>query len=379
MSVTPRILWQNFSQLTGVALTASSKTTSMPVSMLGDPLRSQKWRSLVGWNIVAGFNDELDFTEGVTGDATATLTPGNYATGTLLAAEIQTQLNAAATDNTYTVTYSTTTFKFTFTRATGAATFGIEWSTGSNATSSCGLDLGFAVAADDTGATTYTSDEVSYHTREWVKIVLPSAQGVTAGVALDHNLLDTSATITLEGHTSDAWTSPDTSEELTNDGDGKRIEFFTESIKQFWRFVIDDVQNPVGYSELGVAWVSDYTTPSTAYNAEVRRIRGEQSKVSFADQGAGYQDAKPTRMNWRLIWGHVTVADKTNFETIGDYVTAGRPFFFAFDPTEAAGGDAADDTYYVFCPAGITITDNLGPDVSALKWRVDMPLAEALG
>ena len=56
-----------------------------------------------------------------------------------LAAEIQTQMNAVATDNTYTVTYSPTTHRFTIARATGTASFGLEWSTGANAAASIGL------------------------------------------------------------------------------------------------------------------------------------------------------------------------------------------------------------------------------------------------
>ncbi len=123
---------------------------------------AQQEGAVQGWNdIVAGTNDKLDFTEGTTGDATATITAGKYATGAALATEIQTQMNSAATDNTYTCTYSTSTHKFTIARDTGSDTIGLEWSTGSNAATTIGDDIGFDTSADDTGATSYTSDFVS--------------------------------------------------------------------------------------------------------------------------------------------------------------------------------------------------------------------------
>ena len=113
-----------------------------------------------GWLIVAGENDKLDITEGVTGDATATITAGNYATGALLATEIATRLNVAATDNTWTCTYSSATGKFTIGH-NNAQTGGLEWLTGANAASSIGARLGYTVSADDTGAATYASDNAS--------------------------------------------------------------------------------------------------------------------------------------------------------------------------------------------------------------------------
>lgn len=66
------------------------------------------------------------------------------------------------TTETITVTYSDTTGKFTFATAT-SATFSLLWNTGANAANTIGTKLGFSVAANDTGALTYTSDSaVSY-------------------------------------------------------------------------------------------------------------------------------------------------------------------------------------------------------------------------
>ena len=123
--ITPRLVWQNFCFLGGAVITVSSAQSTYPKAYLKDQHPGIQWRSKVGWNIIVDYNDAFDFTEASEGDASATLTAGNYATGDLMAAELQTQINAAATDNTYTVTYSTATYKFTIARDTGADAFGL--------------------------------------------------------------------------------------------------------------------------------------------------------------------------------------------------------------------------------------------------------------
>lgn len=73
-----------------------------------------------------------------------------------LATALQTAINAATTE-TITVTYSNETGKFTIASDTSTV-LELLWNTGTNAANSIGETLGFAVAANDTGATTYTSD-----------------------------------------------------------------------------------------------------------------------------------------------------------------------------------------------------------------------------
>lgn len=105
-----------------------------------------------------GAGDDIDFTEdplGVPKVCTVSLVHAAY-TGATLASHIETSLNAAACapDNTYTAVYSTTTHKFTISRATGAKAFDILWNSGTNNATAADTLLGFA--ADVTGATTYT-------------------------------------------------------------------------------------------------------------------------------------------------------------------------------------------------------------------------------
>jgi hypothetical protein len=94
----------------------------------------------------------LDFNDG--GDQVAVVTAKFYKDPHELASALQTAMNSVSSG--FTVVYSDTTGKFTFTKASG--TFELLWDTGANAANSIGPVLGFSVVADDTGVLTYTSD-----------------------------------------------------------------------------------------------------------------------------------------------------------------------------------------------------------------------------
>lgn len=101
----------------------------------------------------------IDFTEDGPTTYAAAISAGWYKTPQAVASALQTAMNATATAQTYTVTYSNTTGKFSI---VGTGTLlSILWNTGANAANTIGDKIGFSVAADDTGtgATTgYTSD-----------------------------------------------------------------------------------------------------------------------------------------------------------------------------------------------------------------------------
>jgi len=106
-----------------------------------------------GWAATASTN-RLDFKDNNITFA-ATLTNGEYLPAEF-ASEVQRAMRLANTDNqANTCTYSFTTRKFTL---TGTSIFQLLLGTGANAASDCNGLLGFA-ASDETGATTYTSDD----------------------------------------------------------------------------------------------------------------------------------------------------------------------------------------------------------------------------
>lgn len=96
----------------------------------------------------------IDFNEGGA-SLVATLTVGFYKDPHELADSVAAAFNLTATD-VWTCVYSDTTGKFTI--ASDGVTAELEWSTGANTANTAGTKLGFLVAADDTGALTYTSD-----------------------------------------------------------------------------------------------------------------------------------------------------------------------------------------------------------------------------
>lgn len=105
-----------------------------------------------GYVIRTGVNDTLVFSRSAV-TYTVTLTPGQY-TGTVLAALIQAGMRAQDTGNNYTVTFDTSTLKFTLATA-GAVNFELLWST-SAVTQRLAPTMGFATT-DLTGSPTYTS------------------------------------------------------------------------------------------------------------------------------------------------------------------------------------------------------------------------------
>lgn len=94
MAVTPRLLDTNLIQAAATVLSASSQDPAFTLSKLRDELRSQTWRSVLGWNQLRAASDALDFKEG-TDRRVAFLTAGNYPTGALITAQVASAMNAA--------------------------------------------------------------------------------------------------------------------------------------------------------------------------------------------------------------------------------------------------------------------------------------------
>ncbi len=104
-------------------------------------------------------NDDIDFTDDG-GIIVASVTQKVYRTPIELASELQTVMQASADasgGDDVLVSYSNTDGKYTISTLTGTV-LSLLWDTGTNTATTIGGALGFTVSADDTGATTYTSD-----------------------------------------------------------------------------------------------------------------------------------------------------------------------------------------------------------------------------
>lgn len=104
---------------------------------------------------IAAADVYLDFLDDATTRAAA-ITAKVYRDPYELATALQDSMNALGSSNTFTVTYSSVTGKFTI--ASDGTTLSLLWNTGTNTANTIGDKIGFSVAANDTGALTYTSD-----------------------------------------------------------------------------------------------------------------------------------------------------------------------------------------------------------------------------
>ncbi len=168
---------------------------------VGDTLKLMKYAlgqvssvEVASFVVSAGVNDKIDFTEDGGGAVAATLTAGSYKAGAssadagTLCALIKAQMEAVNGASTYTVTYSTTTKKFTVTKSSGV--FVIKWATGTNTATSARTLMGFT-NADTSSAIAATSDSTVESVWDHTMMPLDAiTYGLSAGLTAQIKLAD---------------------------------------------------------------------------------------------------------------------------------------------------------------------------------------------
>ena len=152
----------------------------------------------ITWYNVRSTNNKFDFDDGTV--RAVTITASNY-TASTLATALQTGLNASGTGLTFTVTYSTSTYKYTI-AATGA--FSMPFLTGVNAATTIALVLGFT-ATDHASSASQVSDNVADLIGDhYVYLKCTSITGVNEGI-ISSNATDTGilARIPVNGNSGD--------------------------------------------------------------------------------------------------------------------------------------------------------------------------------
>lgn len=371
LPVTPRFVPFSYSvynllvQTTAV-LTAGSADSSFPVSRLQAGTPTHRWRSLLGWNIISGFNNKLDVNAaGVL--KVASVSTGNYASGALIAAAVQSALAAAVTSGTWSATYDTTTKKLSIGGTIAHALLG---ATGANIASGILADLGYS-AADTVSSTSHLADLAAYHSREYILLDAGSSQSVTVGVFHGHNM-SSGGTVTLYGSSaSTPWSVSGTSQALAGDDlASKRLLFFGSQVFRYWAVVINDVQNTAGYSEVGVLHVGTYYEFTRAYKYGFHVTTDQQSKLQRAlDGGALYVVQRKSPKKHTVKFEYAASADGTAYRAIEDIW---GHVFFAKDPQNYPG---AQTVYGVISkPADVTDSETI-PGVV----HIDVTLSEDLG
>lgn len=274
--------------------------------------------------------------------------------------------------NTYSATYSSTTYKFTVARSAGGATISLLWSTGKHAASGCGKDLGFVVASDDTGATTYTGDTTSYQGRAWLRADLGAAQSIRTLAALGHNVTS-DGTLTVRAFANSSYSGTPGATQVLGYDSAILISYLSAAQNyRYWEFVVDDVQNAAGFVQVGRPWISPYYEPSKGIAHGYGEDYDDMSVPAFADMGASYSDQRPNRRVFRLRFPYVVAAERSAFEAFQRYVGLGRPFLIGLDPQ-----NFPLKTYYSTLAGPLSYEHLEGtPAGSAQAWVVDMTALE---
>src|SRR5210317_185186 len=141
----------------------------------------------------------IDFSDSTPTTYAASIVEKTYKDPEQLATALQTAMNDTASGDTFTVTYSNSTGKFTI--ASDATPFSILWNTGANTANTIGAKLGFSVAADDTGSQSYVADNAQDYSSPYE----PVFDAVDPLVAKSHQLMfrksdDTSPVVCVEAN-----------------------------------------------------------------------------------------------------------------------------------------------------------------------------------
>ena len=149
---------------------------------------------------------------------------------------------------------------------------------------------------------------------------LGSAQEVKALVLYDHNFTS-NVTLTLEGHTADAWGAPDFQESVTYNA-SKVVHYLSAATtKRYWRLSVTDAGNSDSYIEIGEMILADYLEMSQMYTWGPGR---NYNAISRVNQGSYRVKSKrffnlQNALNYH--WNKLNDTDITNLETMLEAIT----------------------------------------------------------
>jgi hypothetical protein len=325
-----------------------------------DFLRDQQRQKPIKWGayVVDENNDKLDFNR--SGVKVATLTHGTYATPAAYAVMVTARLEAADAAPVWGVTYNATTKCFTIADVGGAPLgFDLLMQSGANAHRSCFPDMGWDHDfSDQTGASTYTAIRKSYQSRKFLIVSKADGSAAAAGAAIiaDHNMtLTGSATLRshvhIQGNTTNAWplTGLPLDEEfdfLANvnalqDPNVPCRQYFENDIQsyEFYRLVIDDVQNPDGYNRLGrfalTIW-GDYLCIGDGLATQPQDFSTGQE----GPDGTAFANLRRRREAFSIGWNQANESEHADLMAFFRRLQAWRQWFIDLDTVEF------DQTYY---------------------------------
>lgn len=317
-----------------VGVQGTSEDPSFPASNLKNFSLAKVWRSS-GYFVITSSNRKINFKESGGGsELTATLTTGSY-TATELAAEIKTALEAAGAE-TYTVSYSTSTGKWTI--ATGGSYLSLLWSTGTDTANALHSAIGFAVS-DYTGSTTYTGAHIAIHTVERLVVDLRTSEEIDSFAAIFSksvtSKLTEEAVVKLKYSATPSWDSPAGEVTLSYDETYNLItHFFSSAVEyRYWCVEIVDPKNPYLYVELPKLFLTKATQLTQVPQIGMAITTKDLSKGENTAYGHRYTDVYPALGTFDFKYAALSSTDLATLEDIFARVGSSCPVFIALDST----------------------------------------------
>lgn len=331
-------------------LTVSSAVSGFPGSDSVEPERWKRWRPSGAFKVVST-NKKIYISDG--SNKTITLTEATYATGTLLAAHIQTQLNASSTN--WTCTYSLTTYKFTIGRSTTTRSLRLT-----QTTDAAWSMLGYTGVADFDPSTGTAANVRRNHTSETWTVDLGAALDVSGFMAIGTAGVDfplsSSATVTLKASNTNNFTSPDATYTLAVTRWGI-FETFDTVAYRYWQYEFIDLTNTDGPNlEHAIVYLGDHVGTTTRdLNIGFQRQLVDPSVRVEAESGALYHRAKTKYWTYKgLGVDHIlddpdaaVTNERTEIERIAEELGRTNPFFIVLDPDGVIASDVAEFSKYV--------------------------------
>lgn len=364
---TPRFMYSNLFQAQGTVITALSEDPSFPKAYLRYDSPSSPYQSLPGYNVKAGYNNKIDFNKG--GVLAATIPDGNYPTPVLYALAWQNAMNAVSSG--FTVAYDPNTTRIT---VSNAATFTLLFGTGANFIASAGPDAGFNATDHTPGAVSWTGENNTFHTREFLQFDFGVDSLVQAVAIYTHNMRTTGTLRLASGSLPgvNLWDGPYTTI-LGDDPSRIRIGFPSITVR-YVMLIVDDVGNRDGYSSIGISFGGPYWEPGRAFAEGSSTKHDRLSAIQRSYTGALFRAVQKAPDRKKLLWRRLSRADRIIYQTM-EKSTTGRHVFIAQDPLNYPGSE----TLFGMLDGSATITEFVGDGQPSVRYNIDTDFIEDLG
>lgn len=344
--INARFMSNNYGAADFSTVTASSELANFAVSSAFDGFRFTGYRPTGAFEITSA-NKFIYINDGT--DKSIELTEGVYSTPQLMAAHIQTRLNASSSN--WTCTYSNSNLKFTIGRSSGTAdlrfavTTQAAWDT-----------LGYLGSSTTAAGTGLAADVIRIHTSEFIDFDLGEARNVGCFIAIGPSGLPfsipESATIQLLANNVNDFDSPALTVTMTAEDTGvfRFLDDVNDTTYRYWRWKFIDRENPGGPSvfDLRVIYLGDFdelTDRNFETGFQARLV--DQSVITLSESGVAYSRLKSPYWVYSAAIDWTKTADRYLIRDLFEQVGNHTPFFISIDPGAEISESVGEMTKFV--------------------------------